>query len=561
MGRTQDSIDRMKTQCKFEDLPIWNNELYLEFHRGCQTTQAHTKRNNRKCEFLLRQTEFLNSWALVTGGKYDQQRIYDSWKIVLTNQFHDILPGSSITEVYTQAAKDYAEARSLACSARADALRHLAGKIDTAAQEGVPVVVFNGLSWGRTDIAQVSMPLPKGGFRVIGADGNPVLHQQTGPDTFIFAAGVVPPMGYSVFHVVAEKEEAVESTLKASPKGMENAYVRIKFDKNGSLSSVYDKTEGREVLAKGQRGNILQLFDDHPHNNDAWDIDPNFEDILWEPQAPVSIDVVEEGPVRAVVRIVRKTERSVITQDVTLYVHTPRVDFVTHVDWHEKHVLFKASFPVAVRSSHASYEVAYATIERATHHNTAFDRGRFEVPAHKWADLSEGDYGVSLLNDCKYGYDVKDNVLRISLLRATCEPDPVADQGEHQFTYSLFPHAWDWRGGTVEEAFELNDPLLVVNLKQGAKGALPTSASFASLDADNVVIDTVKRCEDSNSLIVRVYEAYGQRGDVNLTFGRKPKKVTECDLMEENDVPVKMKGSTVSFFVTPFEIRTFKVTF
>ena len=561
MGRTQDSIDRMKTQCKFEDLPVWNNELYLEFHRGCQTTQANTKRNNRKCELLMRQTEFLSSWALVTGGKYDQQRIYDAWKIVLTNQFHDILPGSSITEVYTQADKDYAEARALACSVRADALRQLAGKIDTSARKGDPLVVFNGLSWGRTDIAYVTMPLPKGAFSVVGADGEPVLHQQTGPNEFVFAASVVPPMGYNVYHVVPSKDEPVESTLKASTKGMENAYIRIKFDKNGCLTSVYDKSEGREVLAKGQRGNILQLFDDHPHNSDAWDIDANFEDIMWEPQAPSSFEVIETGPVRAIVRVVRKTERSTITQDITLYVHTPRVDFVTHVDWHEKHVLLKASFPVDIRSSHASFEVAFATIERATHHNTAFERGRFEVPAHKWADLSEGDYGVSLLNESKYGYDVKDNVLRISLLRATQDPDPVADQGEHQFTYSLFPHVWDWRSGTVEEAFELNDPLLVVNLKPGGKGSLPASASFASLDVDNVIIDTVKRCEDSNSLIVRVYEAYGQRGDVALTFGRKPKSVTECDLMEENDVPVKLKGSTISFYVTPFDIRTFKVTF
>jgi alpha-mannosidase len=223
-------------------------------------------------------------------------------------------------------------------------------------------------------------------------------------------------------------------------------------------------------------------------------------------------------------------------------------------------VLLKAAFPVDVRSSRAAYEIQFAAIERATHHNTDFDRARYEVVGHKWADLSEGDYGVSLLNDCKYGYDIKGNVMRLSLLRSPVDPDPLADEGEHRFTYALYPHAWDWRNGAVQQGYALNCPLLAVAVK-GVRGRLPRAHAFATVDAENVIIDTVKRAEDSAALIVRLYEAYGQRGDVMLTFGRKPKHVTECDLMEENDKPVRTKGAAVRFFIRPFEIRTFKVMF
>ena len=571
IGGIQDSIDRMKQQCRFEDLPVWNNELYLEYHRGCQTTQARTKRNNRKCELLLRQTEFISSLAHLHGGTYDQKRIYDAWKIVLTNQFHDILPGSSITEVYQQTDIDYAEAKSLAASARKDALKHLVGRIDTTGP-GVAIVVFNDLSWMRSYIVQATVDLPKGSFAVLDPSGTPVAHQQAGPNDILFEAEGLPPMGYAVYRLVNSGDTILNSEVggwpstlapelsMVSPELMENAYLRIRFDKKGCLTSVYDKIEQREVLAKGERGNVLQLFDDRPHGNDAWDIDPNFEEIMWEPKPAESIEVVETGPVRAIVRIVRKTEKSTIVQDVTLHANSPRVDFVTRVDWHEKRVLLKAAFPVDVRSSRASYEIQFAAIERATHHNTDFDRARYEVPAHKWADLSEGDYGVSLLNDCKYGYDIRDNVMRLSLLRSPVEPDPQADEGQHSFTYSLYPHAWNWRNGTVQEAFELNAPVLAV-AAPSAKGTLPATYAFATVDAENVIIDTVKRCEDSDALIVRLYEAYGQRGDVTLTFGRKPKKVTECDLMEENDTPVKLTGASVAFYVKPFEIRSFKVSF
>ena len=559
-GRLEDTVDRMAEQAKSVDLPVYNGELYLELHRACQTTQARTKRNNRKCEFLLHDAEMLSCLAHLSGGGYDASALLDAWRIVLTNQFHDILPGSSITEVYAQADIDYAEANGILENVLKGTLKHLVNTIDTSG-EGQAVIVFNTLSWVRNDVAVVATKLPSGKFSVIDSAGHPVPCQKVGKDELIFEARDLPPLGYAVFRIVpdARKVEHGEM-LEISTTSMENDFIRIRIDKSGCLTSIFDKVEERECLPKGERGNVLQLFDDRPHLHDAWDFDHNFEDKMWEPAETVSIKVIETGPVRGAVRVIRKTEHSTFTQDIIMYANRPRVDFATHVDWQEKRTLLKVAFPVDVRATRATYEIQYATIERPTHHNTAHDRARFEVPAQKWADLSEGNYGFSLINDCKYGYDVKDNVIRLSLLRASIDPDPLADEGEHEFTYAIYPHPDDWRSGTIQESFELNVPVMAI-ATPSRKGALPENAAFASLDVDNVIIDTLKKAEDSDAIIVRLYEAYGQRGGATMTFGQTPKRVTECNFMEEEDKPVKLKGNSIDFFVTPYEIRTFKVQF
>lgn len=559
-GSITESVRRMLAGCDTATLPVWNDELYLELHRGCQTTQARAKRDNRKCEVLLHDTELLAAMASLHGAKYDRKKLEAAWKIVLTNQFHDILPGSSITEVYTQTALDYAEARNLAGSVRDEALRFLASRLDTPGA-GIPVLIVNTCSWVRDGIAEVQTGLPRGGFHVVDPVGEVVAHQRVGKDRVLIRVEGLPPLGYAVYRILpGRKALAAEDAPKAAVNRLENAFLRVRLDNEGCISSIFDKLERREVLPKGARANVLQLFDDRPFAHDAWDIDFNVEEVaLPRPQAE-SIEVIEEGPLRSIVRVVSTTERSSIIQDITLCAGSSRLDFVTHVDWHEKRALLRVAFPVAVRSRKAAFEIQYATIERATHRNTEFDAGRHEVAAQRWADVSEGDYGVTLLNDCKYGYDVRDNVLRLSLLRSTVEPDPHADQGEHDFTYALYPHGDDWRNGAVQEGAELNMPLLAVPVK-ASKGALPGVYALAAVDADNVVIDAVKKAEDSDALIVRVYEAYGQRGEVTLTFGQALKSIAECDLMEENDVPLKPRGASVSFFVTPYELRTFKVAF
>jgi len=559
-SRTQDCFDRVLTRDTLPALPVHNGELYLEYHRGCQTTQARTKRNNRKCEILLQNAEFASSMALLHGGAYDKRSTDDAWKLVLLNQFHDILPGSSIAEVYHVAEKDYARARALASEARDAALAHLAGRIDTSGP-GTAIVVFNPLSWVRDDAVRAACKLPSGPFHVVGPDGRVAPSQVIGKNDLLFEARSLPPLGYAVYHVVKGAARAPgRGILKAGPRLLENRFVRVKMDAWGRFSSVYDKTEGREVLAPGKKGNVLQLFDDRPHGNDAWDIDHNFERIAWEPGKAEKITVTECGPVRAVVRVERRTEHSVIVQDVTLYALLPRIEVNTRADWREKHTLLKAAFPVDVLNTRAAFHIQFGTVERPTHDNTAFDRGRFEVPAHYWADLSEGDYGVSLLNDCKYGYDVKGNVLRISLLRAPTDPDPRADEGRHEFTYALLPHAGDWRCGTVQQGYELNYPCFAVAAEPHG-GELPKSFALAAVSEDNVILETIKKAEDSGAIILRVYEAYGQRGDATITLARKPIAVTECDLMEEHDVPAETRGSEIRFYIKPWEIRTFKVRF
>jgi alpha-mannosidase len=314
-------------------------------------------------------------------------------------------------------------------------------------------------------------------------------------------------------------------------------------------------------MAEGARGNVLQLFDDRPHANDAWDIDFNFEAVGWEMDRVVSAKVIERGPIRTVLRIEKRTDKSSLTQDMILYEQLERIDFVNIVDWWEKRVLMKVAFPVAVRSRTATYEIQYGVIERATHSGASWDRAKFENAGHRWIDLSEGDYGVSLLNDCKYGFDVRDSCLRMSLLRSPVSPDPRADEGRHAFTYSLYPHSGDWRSGqTVRRAAELNAPL-VACLATNHKGRAPAVFSLVSVDRDHVVIDAVKKAEDSRDVIVRLYEAHGQRGEARLEFGRRIRRATDCNLMEEEDQQVDHGGSSVKFYIRPFEIRTFKIRF
>lgn len=558
-GRTQDSLDRMKEQCPDEALPVYNDELYLELHRACQITQARTKWFNRKIEIDLHDAEMLSAIAHLAGGTYDTDAFWGVWRTLLTHQFHDILPGSSITEVYTQAEKDYAEIQEQVLNVLGNALIELGEGIDTSGP-GNPVVVFNTLSWVRSDVVEVAVPLPKGDFHVVAPDGSVVPSQKIGKDTLLFVAENVPPLGHAVYHVVAGvAEPEYGAPFHVTDKLLENDYLRVRLDANGAFSSVFDKIEGREILPKGEKGNVIQLFDDRPFDHDAWEMDHNFdEEQQWAPGKAESIEIVESGPVRAVVRVVRRTEKSVITQDITLAAHSPRVDVHTHVDWHEKRVLMKVAFPVDVLSHRATYDIQYGTIERATHESREHERARFEVTGHHWADLSEGDYGVSLLNDCKYSYDIKENTMRLSLLRAPVHPDEHADEGEHEMVYSLYPHGGDWRNGTVQQGYELNVPLVAMAME--GKGDAKVG-SFASVDAEHVLLDTVKKHEDSDALIVRLFEGYGQRGDVTLTFAKAPKSVSLCDMMEENDEAVKFKGNEVPLYFTPYEIKSLKVTF
>lgn len=559
-GRNEDALERMKAQAGKHELPIYNGELYLELHRGCQTTQARTKRNNRKAEVALREAEFAATLASLHGEAYPHEAFWQAWRTVLTNQFHDILPGSSITEVYTTADRDYASAIGRIHAVRDTALKSLTAQVDTRGP-GKPVVVFNTLSWDRLDIARVEMELPKGPFHVVDAEGTVVLSQRAHDGALLFEAHV-PALGHAVFHVLPGARKPAEATaLSVGKDFLENDVLRVAFDVNGHFTSVYDKLEEREALPKGAAGNVLQLFEDRPHLHDAWDIDHNFyKERQWCPDAAVKAQVLERGPLRAIVRLHRRAGASTFVEDITMSALQPRVDVHLGVDWHEKRTLLKVAFPVEVLSPRATYHIQFATVERSTHDNHEQDRGRFEVPAHYWADLSEGDYGVSLLNDCKYGYDVRGNTLRLSLLRSPVDPDPHADEGAHEMVYSLYPHEGDWRFGSVQQGYELNHPLVAVPVKahDGAKSA---RASFLAVDGENFVVEHIKKAEDSDAVVLRIYEAFGQRGEALLEFGRPPRRVQECDMMEENGKPVRAHGRQVPLFFTPYEIKTLLIEF
>jgi alpha-mannosidase len=560
----QEYFDRLDAQLDKSDLPVFNDELYFELHRGCQTTQARTKRNNRKCELALRDAELIGAAATRVGHEYPSDALLSAWKPLLTNQFHDILPGSSITEVYEDADKHYAEILTTANAARDASLDAVASHVDTSGK-GTPVVVTNTLGWIRDDAAEVVVT-PSQGQTMLDPAGQPVPCQAVtnadGKVSVLFEAQEVPSAGYAVYRLADGKPATVKaSDLKATDSKLENRFLAVYFAKNGTIKRIYDKANGREVLPKGAAANDLQLFDDRPHKFEAWDIDFNIDDVRWSINDVVSMSVTETGPVRATIRIVKKAKHSTITQDVSIFRNNPRIDFRTSVEWHEKRRLLKAAFPVDVLSRVATYEVQYGAIERPTHHSSTVDRAKFEVPGHRWIDLSEGDYGVSLLNDSKYGFDVYQNRMRISLLRSTTEPDPHADEGHHDFTYSLYPHAGDWReGGTVRAAYELNAPM-IARTAEAHEGDLPCEYGFVSVDRSNVVIDSVKKAEDSDAIIVRMYEAHGARGTTALSFAETPSSVSECDLMEENDEPVEVVGAGISFAIAPWEIKTFKIQF
>jgi alpha-mannosidase len=347
---------------------------------------------------------------------------------------------------------------------------------------------------------------------------------------------------------------------------LQNDYYTLEIDAQGEISRLYDRHAERDVLAPEHAGNQLIAYEDRPLNFDAWDIDLFYEEKPYPVRAVTSMRIIEEGPVRVTVEIVRSYLSSRITQRLSLWRTSPRIDIASEIDWHEHQTLLKAAFPLAINSTRATYEIQFGNVERPTHRNTSWDLARFETCAHRWIDVSEGGYGVSLLNDGKYGHDVHDNVMRLTLLKSGIYPDAHADEGIHRFTYSLLPHAGDWREAqSVRRAYELNVPVVCVaghkkaTSLPGASATNRTSASFVQTDCTHVIVETVKPAEDGDGLIVRLYEAHNQRGRGTLTFVTPLLSAQECNLLEEPLNDVSCQENTLSFQVRPFEIKTFRV--
>jgi alpha-mannosidase len=531
-------------------LPTWNGELYLELHRGTYTTQGRNKRANRKSEFLLHDAEFLATLAslLDPSYAYPAARLRKAWELVCLNQFHDIIPGSSITPVYAEALEQYQEIFEIGSSARDVALEAVSGKL------AGDLLVINPTSFARDDLAFWPGKL-ESGQQLQRADGSVVPHQPTVDGTLV-AVGELAPYSVTPLLIAAAAPPVPDTGLLVSPTLLENAYLRVELDGAGEITRVYDKANQREALPAGAIANQFQAFEDRPQNWDAWDVDIFFEDKMWTADPATSVQVVEAGPLRATLEVRRQVLHSDYVQRISLSYNSARLDFDTTIDWQERHILLKVAFPAEVLAPVATYEIQWGNVQRPTHRNTSWDWARFETCAQKWVDLSEGDYGVSVLNDCKYGHDVRDNVMRISLLRSPTDPDPQADQGEHRFAYSLLPHAGGLGETTIAAGYALNDPLIVTT---GQKKAGSGAQSLISADRPNIVIETIKQADDANGVIVRFFESQRQRGPTKLSAGFELAQVWRTNLLEENQAALEPRDNAVTLSVRPYEIVTLRL--
>lgn len=538
-------------------LPKWVGELYLEYHRGTYTTMARNKKLNRKSEYLNQDAEslcILNN-LLTKQEEYPQEKLNKCWETTLLNQFHDIIPGSSIKEVYEESKKDYEKIIGITKEIIDTTLNNIVVNINL---DKTSVVVFNQLGFTRNDIVEVD--LPQGWISAKILYKGVQIPCQISQNKVIFYGENIPSKGYKTF-VIEKFDENNDKLIKRDivDNKIENKYFSIGFDKDYNIVSIYDKINEREVL-KG-KGNALLAFEDKPHNYDAWDINIYYQEKMWEVNNVQSVEVIEKGPVRTTLRIERKFSDSTIVQYMKVYNSIPRIDFYNEIDWKENQVLLKVAFPVDIHSDKATYEIQYGNVERDTHWNTSWDYAKFEVCAHKWADLSEGDYGVALLNDCKYGHDIKDSVIRLSLLKSATYPNPEADKETHRFTYSLYPHKGQWKNSNVVNmAYNLNCPMYGI-ISEPHKGTLPTELSIISIDKENVIIEVVKKAEDSNDIIVRMYEFQNKRSKVVCSLLSSIEEANECNLLEENllESDIKVEDKSFTFIIKPFEIKTFKI--
>lgn len=524
-----------------KSLPVWEGELYFEYHRGTYTSMGRNKRSNRRCEQLLMDAELLE----VLTGTSDKEEMDKIWRTVLLNQFHDILPGSSIAEVYEVTKKEYAEIESRLAEMIAEKLNLL---MDGGQDK---ISVFNTLGFDRNDVVSLG---DCHAAALTDESGKIYPVQETAQGAVAYITDIPAKGGKTLQLLDTVKEEA--SRIQITENGIETPFYRISIDENGLFTSIYDKECDREVLKAGEKGNLLRMYEDKPMHYDCWDIDMYYSEKYWDAEKADKIQWTEEGPVRATLEIQRTISNSVIKQEIHFYADSRRIDFSTWVDWKEHQHLLKVHFPVNIHSDEATFEVQFGNLKRKIHGNTSWDEARFESCGQKWMDISEGHYGVSLLNDCKYGYSAKDSNIALTLIKSGIEPNKTADQEEHVFTYALYPHKEMWSAaGTVQEAYKLNQPAYAT------KGELKnTGKSFISTDKDNIIIETVKPAENGDGMIVRLYDCENSLTKATLTFAEGMlESVEECNLMEEKEADIEACGNSFTVSVKPYEIKTYRV--
>lgn len=554
--RAEDYFAEMYQNADKKNMAHWDGELYFEMHRGTYTSQADNKKNNRKTEILMHNVEFISTLAAMKDQKfhYPKEKLDDFWERMLLDQFHDILPGSSIRQVYEDTARDYAWIQE-----EGGKCLELAARSILFAATGEQIALWNTTGVERSDY--VLLPYENNITpNSVLIRGNRALVCEAQKNGLLVYAENLPAYSYTIFDVKQKHKEQPTESIEADfvvsddERHIKTQHYVLELGENGQITYLYDRDNDREI-SDGTAMNVLRAFEDKPQRFDAWDIDifykekPYNEFCLSRRKVTVTRERVE-------IEQAFTFNKSALTQTIVLTNRDRRIDFVTHIDWKERQVLLKTYFPVKVHAKEASYEIQYGVLRRPTHENTEYDFAQFEVCGHRFADLSERDYGVALLNDSKYGYDTRDNVLGLTLLRSPVNPDESADRHEHNFTYSLLPHAEDLDHSDVQEqAIRLNMPVLA-----SSAGAMADSFTLLSCDTNDVIVDTVKRSEDGTALIVRLYESADTRHDaVRLAFHVPITIVEETDLCEENGKRIEVRDNSITFAISHYEIKTFKV--
>lgn len=512
--------ENFKASCQtYQRTPKWTGELYLEYHRGTFTSMAKTKRLNRKCEFALMEAEGLCALDLaVNHQEYPYQEFCDMWRLMLLNQFHDIIPGSSIKEVYDLSDQQYDSVSAFCYKTARQAREHFAEQI----QCGKGYLVFNPHSYECSDVVEA-----EGSFAYVPA---------------------VPSFGYKAFDSLS-----FENHAQIGERSVSNRFFDICLDEQGNILSLFDKRNGRETVAGP--ANRFCAYEDMPRFYDAWELTYYYKQKCYEVDEVVSISEYRDGA-KAGLTVVKKFMDSKITQNIVVYDEIPRVDFETEIDWKQEHLVLKTLFPVNVFTNQVTAEIQFGHVDRATHSNTSWDEARFEMCMHKWVDFSDYSYGVSLLNDCKYGFSAEETLLGLTILKSATDPNPEADKCVHHLTYSWYPHQGHGvAGGTVQQAYNVNQKMTVVKT-EGSEGVLPAQSSFVSCSRENIILETLKRSEDGKGLILRLYDAYNTSSAPVISFGFDVKRCWLCDLNEQKQTETEVKNRSVCVPVQNFEIVT-----
>jgi alpha-mannosidase len=563
-------------------LPTWNDELYFEYHRGVYTTQAAHKRNMRTSETATLNAEKLASLAWLNGSPYPADELTENWKKITFNQFHDLAAGSGIAVIYKDAQKDYTEVFHADNEITGSSLNALAANIDTEGKSfnnkiGSPVLVLNTLAWPRTETVQFEIQVSKPSVGLVIVDSKSQIvpatidstDSKTGRYSVTAHATDVPALGYTVFYALPTDAVSAPQPIPSKTKTTEKQFIfkneklQVTIDRTtGCITSLLSLPSNTESLAPNACGNQLQTFKDTPKQYDAWNIDPGTLDHMTPIANVDSVALLTDGPLNTTVRVTRTWQSSHFVQDISLDAGADTVVIDNNIDWHETHVLLKAAFPLAATAPKATYEIPFGSIERTTTRNNSWEKAKFEVPAMQWADLGDEHQGLSILNDSKYGYDAEGNTLRITLLRSPTWPDPDADRGPQHFVYSLYPHAGTWKQAlTVRRGYELNDPLKAEQVFSHT-GSLPAEHSWAAVENPNVTLTAIKKAEDSDALIFRMYEWAGTATEVKLHIPPGATSATETNMMEKPEgAALNLTGDTITIPIKPYEILTLEATY